>query len=44
LVKVRTRGVQQEGKIVIDYVRTVMVWKRASAPSRDLFPTIDESK
>ena len=44
LVKVRTRGVQQEGKIVIDYARTVMVWKRAFAPSRDLFPTIDESK
>jgi hypothetical protein len=44
LVKVRTRGVQQAGKVVIDYVRTVMVWKRAFAPSRDLFPTIDESK
>lgn len=44
LVKVRTRGVQQAGKIVIDYARTVMVWKRAFAPSHDLFPTIDESK
>jgi hypothetical protein len=43
-VKVRTRGVQQEGKVVIDYVRTVMVWKRAFAPSQDLFPKIDESK
>src|SRR5712691_1770762 len=44
LVKVRTRGVQQEGKVVIDYARTVMVWKRAFAPSQDLFPTINESK
>jgi len=44
LVKVRTRGVQQEGKVVIDYARTVMVWKRAFAPSHDLFPTINESK
>ena len=44
IVKVRTRGVQQDGKVVIDYSRTVMVWKRAFAPSRDLFPTIDESK
>jgi itaconyl-CoA hydratase len=38
IVKVRTRGVQQEGKVVIDYVRTVMVWKRAHAPQRNLFP------
>ena len=44
LVKVRTRGVQQEGKVVIDYVRTVMVWKRACAPAPDLFPKINESK
>jgi len=40
LVKVRTRGIQQEGKVVIDYTRTVMVWKRAFAPKRDLFPEI----
>jgi acyl dehydratase len=37
IVKVRTRGIQQEGKIVIEYVRVVMVWKRAHAPKRDLF-------
>jgi acyl dehydratase len=40
IIKVRTRGVQQEGKIVIDYVRSVMVWKRASAPQRNLFPEV----
>ena len=34
LVKVRTRGTQQEGKLVIEYSRTVMVWKRAFAPRR----------
>jgi acyl dehydratase len=38
VVKVRTRGLQQEGKVVIEYVRSVMVWKRAHAPKRDLFP------
>ena len=38
IVKVRTRGLQQDGKVVIDYVRSVMVWKRAHAPQRDLFP------
>ena len=42
IVKVRTRGVQQEGKIVIDYVRSVMVWKREHAPKQDLFPKIRE--
>ena len=40
IVKVRTRGVQQEGKIVIDYVRSVMVWKKAHAPQKDLFPKV----
>src|ERR1700704_351492 len=40
IVKVRTRGVQQEGKIVIDYVRSIMVWKKAYAPQKDLFPKV----
>jgi itaconyl-CoA hydratase len=40
IVKVRTRGIQQDGKVVIDYVRTVMVWKKAYAPQKDLFPEI----
>ena len=40
IVKVRTRGIQQEGKIVIDYSRTIMVWKRAFAPKQGLFPEI----
>ncbi len=30
IIKVRTRGVQQEGKVVIDYARSVMVWKKRS--------------
>ena len=42
IVKVRTRGIQQEGKIVIDYSRTIMVWKRAFAPKQGLFPEIKE--
>jgi len=40
VVKVRTRGIQQEGKVVIDYVRSVLVWKKAHAPTRDLFPEV----
>ena len=38
LVKVRTRGLKQDGRVVIDYKRSVMVWKRAHAPRIDLFP------
>ncbi|MBV8593708.1 MAG: MaoC family dehydratase [Caulobacteraceae bacterium] len=42
VVKVRTRGVNQDGKVVIDYARSVMVWKRDSAPAAALFPIIAE--
>lgn len=39
IVKVRTRGLNQHGVVVIEYERSVMVWKRAHAPSEDLFPS-----
>ncbi|HYS18690.1 MAG TPA: MaoC family dehydratase [Candidatus Binatia bacterium] len=42
VVKVRTRGIQQEGKVVIDYVRSVLVWKKAHAPARGIFPEVTE--
>jgi len=38
IVKVRTIGVKQDGTVVIDYVRSVMVWKKAHAPNRAMFP------
>lgn len=38
IVKVLTRGINQNGAVVMEYVRSVMVWKRASAPLTDLFP------
>ncbi len=38
IVKVRTRGIKQDGTVVIDYTRSVMVWRRAHAPVMDLFP------
>lgn len=40
IIKVRTRGIQQEGKIVIDYARSVMVWKRKHAPKKHPFPEV----
>jgi itaconyl-CoA hydratase len=38
IIKVKTRGYNQDGLIVIEYTRSVMVWKRHSAPGRDIFP------
>jgi acyl dehydratase len=40
VIKVRTRGVNQNGIVVIEYERSVMVWKKGQAPLRALFPTI----
>jgi len=40
IIKVRTRGVNQDGVVVIEFARSVMVWKRAHAPALDLFPEI----
>lgn len=38
IVKVIIRGYNQNGVPVITMVRSIMVWRAASAPSRDLFP------
>ncbi len=38
IVKVCTRGINQDAKVVIDYARSVMVWKRDDAPAAALFP------
>ncbi len=38
IVRFRTRGINQDGLIVLDYTRSVMVWRREAAPAVDLFP------
>ncbi len=38
VVKVRTRGYKQDGKVVIEYTRSVMVWRRDHAPLLSVFP------
>ena len=40
VVKVRTRGVNQDGVIVIEYERSVMVWKKGRAPLTALLPEV----
>jgi acyl dehydratase len=43
IVTVRTRGVKQDGTIVVVFERPVMVWKRADAPNTGVFPDIKEN-
>jgi len=38
IVKFRSRGVKQDGTVVMEYTRSVMVWKRAYAPAPRRFP------
>jgi itaconyl-CoA hydratase len=38
IVKFRSRGIKQDGTVVMEYTRSVMVWKRAHAPLQDTFP------
>ena len=40
IVKVETRGYNQDGDLVIRYQRSVMVWKREYAPRMELFPAL----
>jgi acyl dehydratase len=40
IVKFETRGVNQDGKVVISFMRTIMVYKRGAAPFEDIFPSI----
>jgi len=42
IVKVRTRGINQDGKVVLNSVRTFMVYKRHGDPGKDIFPEIQE--
>lgn len=44
IVKFKTRGVNQDGKVVISFMRTILVYKKGNALFADLFPTILEDK
>jgi len=39
LVKVKTRGIRQDGAVVMESERNVLVWKRGQAPTQNYFPT-----
>lgn len=40
IVQFKTRGFNQDGKVVISFNRTIMVYKRGTAPFDDIFPSI----
>ena len=42
IVKFRTRGVKHDGTVVIDYTRSVLVWKRAHAPALKHVPDVKD--
>jgi len=42
IVQVRSRGINQDGEVVIDFRRSVMVYKAGSAPQNDSFPEVRE--
>lgn len=44
IVQFKTRGFKQDGKIVISFKRTIMVYKKDSAPMEDIFPPIPEDE
>jgi len=44
IVQFKTRGVKQDGKIVISFKRTIMVYKKDAAPMGDIFPAIQEDE
>jgi acyl dehydratase len=38
IVKFRSRGIKQDGTVVMVYTRSAMIWKRAHAPLNNSFP------
>ena len=42
IVSFRTRGVNQRGEVVIEFTRTIMLYKRDAAETVDAFPTTEE--
>jgi itaconyl-CoA hydratase len=39
---IKTRGLKQDGTVVIEFKRTIMVYKRADSPRKNIFPVAKE--
>lgn len=42
IVSVKTRGITETGKVVLELVRSILIYKRDAAPQRTLFPQMPE--
>jgi acyl dehydratase len=42
IVSFRTRGVNQRGEVVIEFTRTIMLYRRSADEVRDVFPVTEE--
>jgi acyl dehydratase len=40
IVTVRTRGLNQDGQVVIEFRRSILIYRRNHSPVRDLFPKV----
>jgi itaconyl-CoA hydratase len=40
ILEVKTRGINQRGKVVVSFRRSIMLYKRGNGPQKDLFPTV----
>lgn len=40
IVKIKTRGVNADGQVIIEYFKRIMVYKMDSAPNTDVFPHV----
>jgi acyl dehydratase len=43
IVTINTKGIKQNGVVAIDYIRSIMVWKKGNAPNTNTFPENIES-
>lgn len=44
IVQFKTRGINQDGKVVMSFKRTIMVYKKGTVPVDDIFPSIQEDE
>jgi acyl dehydratase len=44
IVHIESRGYNQDGVLVLSLRRTIMVWRKASAPSGGLFPDVEPAR
>jgi itaconyl-CoA hydratase len=44
IIEVKTRGINQNGKVLLTFRRSIMVYKRDYAPQKGIFPSVAEDE